>query len=177
MAIFLVATWGRARIHTYQEARLAEEEPTEPGLVPWWHEQQPLLAHPLGAWMNVSAPAMRALTATPAPKLRIDRSPTRFEVEADLEGWDTSRIEVEMVGKHLVIRGGSDDAAPPTTSGLVLRPFTRAVLLPDDVDASLRRTSLAGSVLTVVLTRSRTSFWSRLFRRLWRWLRDRLTPR
>ncbi|MBW1876878.1 MAG: Hsp20 family protein [Deltaproteobacteria bacterium] len=156
---------------------MTDEEATAPGLAPWWHEQQPLLAHPLGAWMNVSAPALRALTATPAPKLRIVDSPTRIEVEVDLGGWDTSRIEVETVGSHLVIRGGGDrDDITATGSGVTHRPFTRAVLLPEDVEGSFRRVSVAGSVLTMVLRRSHPGFWRRLFLRLWRWLRSSVSP-
>jgi len=154
---------------------LADLAPPHAGIEPWWHGQHPLLAHPMGAWLNASAPSLHALVPTPTPKFQIADRPNRFEVYADLAGFDTRHIEVETVGRRLVIRGGAE-GAPEAGSSLHPRaPFTRAVILPEDVEDSIRRASLDGTVLTVVLSRYRAGFWRMLLLRVWRWLRNKLT--
>lgn len=119
-------------------------------LEPWWSSD--LLTHPLAA-AHVVDPGKR-WEPTPSPAPRVEAGERNFRVSWRLDEFETSAVDVEVVGDLLVLRAVADG-----------HPLSRAIPLPPDVDLSRRRDHWSTTTLEVVVPRIRPTFWGRV--RMW----------
>jgi HSP20 family protein len=104
--------------------------------------------------------SIRSVAAGGLPAINVGRTPNSVEVYAFAPGLDASKIEVTLDRGVLRLSGERKSALPDDREGVNVYArersagsFTRAIALPDDVDAAHVNASYRDGVLMVSIAR------------------------
>lgn len=128
------------------------------GLIPhsWWSPQE--LSRELAGWANLFSDGVRNFTRQSVPRLTIEEENDSYLVKAALSGFDPEKIEVEVVGDFLTIRGeklssGLEDGERYLHRERSADHLEETVKLPGRVFSSKVEAKFSHGVLTVKLPR------------------------
>ena len=152
---------ARDPLHPDAPADAAATDETPAG---WWGPNSVMFGHPLAVALALETDAggVPALIAT--VPVQIVTEADVLTIACDLGRFEPSSVEVETVGRYLVVRG----RAPGTPD------FSKAVPLPEDADLAHMRTTWRGGRLVISVLRKPAPAWQRLIDRLRAWFSDGL---
>jgi HSP20 family protein len=109
--------------------------------------------------------SIRSVAAGSLPAINIGRTPTSVEVYAFAPGLDASKVDVSLDRGVLRITGERASALPSGERGKVnvyarersAGRFSRAIALPDDVDAGQVKANYKDGVLQISIARRETA--------------------